>query len=242
MPNFERDGDISIHYEEQGSGFPVLALAPGGMRSSIPFWQRAPFDPLAVLSDQFRVIALDQRNAGSSRAPIKADDGWHSYAADHLALLDHLGISRCHALGGCIGGAFALKLIECAPARITAAVLQQPIGHSPENREVFYELFDSWAKEVSPQHPEATAEVLHSFRSNMYDGEFVFSVPRDVARNSQSPLLVLMGNDIYHPSATSREIVELAPEAQLIEHWKAPEQVPDTIKRVREFLLANTPG
>ncbi len=39
MPNYERDG-ATIYYEEHGSGFPLLLLAPGGLNSAIPFWER----------------------------------------------------------------------------------------------------------------------------------------------------------------------------------------------------------
>jgi hypothetical protein len=60
-------------------------------------------------------------------------------------------------------------------------------------------------------------------------------------RGLATPLLVLMGNDIYHPSPTSREIVELGSNAQLVERWKDPEILPVTVKRVREFLLEHTP-
>jgi hypothetical protein len=56
-----------------------------------------------VLASNFRVIAMDQRNAGASIGAIEADHGWHTYAAVHLALLDHLGTERCHLLGVCIG-------------------------------------------------------------------------------------------------------------------------------------------
>ena len=41
MPVFERAG-VSLYYEEYGSGYPLLLFAPGGMRSSIDFWRRAP--------------------------------------------------------------------------------------------------------------------------------------------------------------------------------------------------------
>ena len=236
MPSFEPSSGTTIYYEEHGQGFPLVLFAPGGMRSSIPFWDRAPFNPIREFRDEFRVIAMDQRNAGRSFAPVTASDGWHTYSADHLALLDHLGITRCHVMGGCIGGSFVLGLLQVAPSRVAAAVLQQPIGHSAENQETFYALVDDWVKETAPRHPQVSAEVWAKLRENMYGGDFVFSVSRAFVRSLATPLLVLMGNDIYHPSATSREIVELGPNAALIEQWKDEALVPQTMARVREFL------
>src|SRR5437879_5395715 len=135
MPTFER-GDVALAYEEFGNpaAYPVLLIAPGGMRSQVELWHRSPFDATVELAADFRAIALDQRNAGRSRAPIGEDDGWLTYRDDQLALLDHLGIARCHVIGGCIGCSYALALLEGAPARISAAVLQNPIGLSEGNR------------------------------------------------------------------------------------------------------------
>lgn len=187
------------------------------------------------------MIALDQRNAGRSEAPVEASDGWHVYSADHVALLDHLGIEQCHVLGGCIGGSFGLGLIEAAPGRVRSAVLQQPIGSTGENREVFYALFDGWAQELATQRPELELAGLARFRERLYGGDFVFNVSRDFVRGCSTPLLVLMGNDVYHPSEISREIVQLAPHAELVERWKEPDVLPQTVERVREFLHAHTP-
>jgi len=130
MPVFERAG-VSLYYEEYGSGYPLLLFAPGGMRSSIDFWRRSPFDPTAELAKDFRVIAMDQRNAGRSRAPVSAADGGETYAGDHLALLDHLGAHRAHVMGGCIGSSYCLGLIKLAPDRVSAAVLQIQSGSAP---------------------------------------------------------------------------------------------------------------
>src|SRR6202521_4261269 len=102
MPSFEH-GDASIYYEEYGSGYPLLLFAPGGMRSRIEFWHTSAFDPTVEFASDFRVIAMDQRNAGQSRAPIRAGDNWQTYASDQLALLDHLRIQKAHIMGGCIG-------------------------------------------------------------------------------------------------------------------------------------------
>jgi pimeloyl-ACP methyl ester carboxylesterase len=240
MPTIQHSG-ARLYYEEYGHGFPLLLFAPGGMRSAISFWVRSPWNPIEALADQFRVIAMDQRNAGRSTAPIHSANGWHSYAADHIALLDHLGIERTHVLGGCIGGPYCFGLMQAAPQRVTAAVLQQPIGYDGENRQAFYEMFDSWANELKPQRPDVDPDAWNAFRDRMYGGDFVFNVSRDFVRACATPMLVLLGNDRYHPSVTSREIVELAPNAELIERWKEPEVIEQTVARVRSFLTLHTP-
>lgn len=234
MSTFTR-GDVAIHYEVQGEGPPLLLIAPGGMRSATPLWGRHAVQPLRDFATDFRIIAMDQRNAGQSRGPVSASDGWHTYAEDQLALLDELGIERCLVMGGCIGGAFALKLIEHAPGRISGAVLQQPIGYSGTNREVFYELFDGWIAELRQTRNDIPDD-LAAFRSRMYDGDFVFSVDRQMVEQCQVPLLVLRGDDQYHPTPISEEVVRLAPHAELIRDWKTGEDTPRAVARVREFL------
>ncbi|HEX4352450.1 MAG TPA: hypothetical protein VHZ95_06040, partial [Polyangiales bacterium] len=116
------------------------------------------------------------------------------------------------------------------------------IGLIASNREVFYELFDSWAREIAPRHLDVSSEAWQEFRERMYGGEFVFCVGRDAVRAARSPLLVLMGNDVYHPSEISREIVALAADAELIERWKDRDAVAEAVTRVRDFLLAHTPA
>jgi hypothetical protein len=94
---------------------------------------------------------------------------------------------------------------------------------------------------VAGLRPEIDAGALRPFRERMYSSDFVFNVSREFVRGCAIPLLVLMGNDIYHPSETSREIVALAPRAELIERWKEPERLGETVSRVRDFLQAHTP-
>ncbi|MGH7932553.1 MAG: alpha/beta fold hydrolase [Candidatus Binataceae bacterium] len=238
MPVFERAG-VSLYYEEFGSGYPLLLFAPGGMRSSIEFWHQSPFDPTKELAAGFRVIAMDQRNAGRSRAPLSASDGWHTYTADHIALLDHLGIRQCHTMGGCIGSSYCLSLIKTVPERVSAAVLQNPIGLTAENRPAFYEMFDGWANKLKSERPELTNEIAAAFRAAMYDSDFVFAVTRDFVRSCRTPLMILAGSDLYHPAPISQEIAELAPNNEIITTWKTPEAVPAAVSRVREFLKSH---
>src|ERR1700746_1921406 len=84
MPSFEHHG-ARIYYEEFGQGFPILTFAPAGLQSVIDVWSQpsAPINPTTEFADKFRVIAMDQRNAGGQpRAPITAQDSWDAYTAD----------------------------------------------------------------------------------------------------------------------------------------------------------------
>jgi pimeloyl-ACP methyl ester carboxylesterase len=113
VPYVDR-GEAKIWYTGQGTGFPVLTLAPGGMRSSVPLWEMAAINPLTAYAGQYQMIAMDQRNAGQSAGPLETGDPWGAYAAGQLAVMDHLGIGRFLASGCCIGGPFILKLCKLA--------------------------------------------------------------------------------------------------------------------------------
>jgi pimeloyl-ACP methyl ester carboxylesterase len=241
VPSFEH-GDASIYYEEFGSGYPVLLFAPGGLRSAVDLWHRSTWDPTVELAGSFRVIAMDQRNAGRSHAPVRADDGWHTYTADQVALLDHLDIETAHVMGMCIGGPFCLGIIKAIPERITAAVLQQPSGLSATNRADFLANSLPWVEQIKQEQPNLDDATIDSFRQNMYGGvNFAFTVSEEFVRTISTPLLVLAGNDNFHPLQVSQKIAELAPNAELILSWKELAAVPEAVRRVRAFLESHTP-
>jgi len=248
MPVFKR-GSVAINYEVHGSGYPLLLLAPGGMRSVAVMWTQRPgrprppwINPMEELSDRFQVIGMDQRNAGSSVAPITSDDGWHVYVEDQLALMNHVGAERFHVMGGCIGSSYALGLCQAAPERVTAAVLQNPIGLTADNRPQFYAMFDEWADETRRTHSEFNDGVAAAFRERMFSGEFVFAVDRDFVRSCQVPLIVMPGGDDFHPRAVAEEIVALAPDAELLTPWGGDQHRANDLLRLVDFLSAHTPN
>lgn len=238
MPSFDRSG-VRLHYTDQGSGFPVLLIAPGGMRSEIAAWANAPWDPVAQLAGRYRVIAMDQRNAGGSFAEVHATDGWSSYTADQFALLDELGIDEFAVLGMCIGGAYIAGLLATAPERVRAAVALQPIGRA-DNQHLFEEKFDEWRSGIESDHPEASERDWAGLRENMWGGGgILYSVPDEALARFSTPWLVLMGGDDFHPEAVSRRLVELAPGAELVERWKAEEHRAAGRAAVDRFLDAH---
>ena len=243
MPSFQHQR-ASIYYEEFGHGFPVLTFAPAGLQSVIDVWNQpmAPINPTTEFAAKFRVIAMDQRNAGGqSYAPIAAQDGWDAYSADHIALLDHLHIDRCHLYGQCIGGSFILNLIKAQPQRIASAVLAQPIGRVgdlPPGRPARY---DAWAASLK-EHPEATQPVMDAFYQNLYRRGFVYCVDRAFVSTVRTPCLVLAGNDEAHPYPISEELSKLLPNCEFIPEWKTGAALESARARVMQFLSQHTPA
>jgi pimeloyl-ACP methyl ester carboxylesterase len=237
MPTIQR-GDATIYYEEHGSGFPLLLLAPGGLNSTVDFWSRMPIDPIEAFSgDGFRVIAMDQRNAGRSSGPLETEDPWTMYGNDQLAVLDHLGIDQYMAIGCCIGCSFIFQLVEQAPQRIVAGVLMQPIGHDETNDGVFGPaMWTPWGQNLIEQGARFDLETLHAFGHGLFDPDFVFSVSRDFLNSIQTPLLLLYGSDHAHPRGVSVEIGGLLPNAEIIERWRDADVVPEVTERIRQFL------
>lgn len=239
MPIFQYR-DISINYEVSGSGFPLLLIAPGAMDSAISMWRGATLNPLELYGDAFQMIAMDQRNAGRSLGPLEPSDPWGSYASDQLALLDHLGIDHFHVMGACIGGPFALKLVERAPSRVLSVVLEQPVGITASNRPLYEQMWRSWATRLSLRSDLVPDEV-ERFGTEMWRPDFVLSVTRDFVRQCPTPMLILPGTDSFHPTETGYEIARLAENAGVVDPWNdSAEHLEGAVDAVRQFLMIHS--
>jgi pimeloyl-ACP methyl ester carboxylesterase len=249
--SFYEKGPVRIHYEEAGSGFPLLVIAGGGLNSTIAGLSgpQSPYNPIAEFKGAYRVIAADLRNAGGgqSSGPLDADRPWDSHTDDHLGLMDHLGINRFMVHGFCIGGPFIWNLLKRAPDRVVAAVLAQPSGSRPEMRDLFYDNnMKGWGPELVKRRPDISMDQVDKFLTRMYrtDPDFVFTVSRDFVRQCQTPVLIMPDDIPAHPYAVAMEAAMLAPKAEVsMFPWKEPkERVPLAVRQVHSFLRAHRPA
>ena len=249
--SFYERGPVRIHYEEFGSGFPLLLIAGGGLNASTiaGLIRTSPFNPIDEFKGEYRCIASDLRNAidGQSTGPLEIDRPWDSYTDDHLGLMDHLRIQKFMVLGFCIGGPFIWNLLRRAPDRVVAAVLAQPSGSRPEMRDLFYENnMKGWGPELVKRRPEITIEMVDKFLTKMYrtNPDFVLTVTRDFVRNCQTPVLILPDDIPAHPYAVAMEAAMLAPKAEVsMFPWKEPkERIPLAVRQIRSFLRAHRPA
>jgi len=248
MPFYEK-GDVRIHYEETGSGFPLMVIPGGGLNSTFAGLATHPFNPMEEFKGEYRCIAADLRNAngGQSSGPLEIDRPWDAYADDHLGLMDHLGIGEFMVLGFCIGGPFIWNLLRRAPERIVAAVLAQPSGFRPEMPDLFYNNnISGWGPALCARRPDITMAMVDAFLNKMYrtNADFVFTVTRDFVRSCQTPILVLPDDVPARPYAVAMEVVRLAPKSEVsIYPWKDPKDlIPQAVRHVRDFLRAHQPA
>jgi pimeloyl-ACP methyl ester carboxylesterase len=249
MPFYER-GNVRIHYDEAGSGFPLLLIPGGGLNSTIEFvTEKGPFNAVEEFKGEYRCIVADLRNAngGQSSGPVEVERPWDSYTDDQLGLMDHLGIDKFLVMGFCIGGPFIWNMLRRAPDRVVAAVLAQPSGFRPEAPDLFYQNnIKGWGPPLCERRPDVTMATVDAFLKKMYGAnpDFVFTVTRDFVRGCKTPILVLPDDVPAHPYAVAMESARLAPNSQVsLYPWKDPKDlIPLAVRHVRTFLRVNQPA
>ncbi len=248
MPIYE-NGAVKIHYEEAGSGFPLLVIPGGGLNATIAGLANHAFNPLEEFSDTHRVIAIDLRNAngGRSEGPLEIERTWDGFTDDQLALIDHLGIDQFMVLGFCIGGPLIWNLLKRASARVVSAVLVHPSGYNSSAPDIFYRNnINGWAPQFCERRPEVTMDMAAEYLNNMYTkrADFVFTVNRDFVRNCETPVLILPDDIPAHPYAAAMETAMLAPNAQVsLYPWKENDRkIALALRHIRNFMQCNTPA
>jgi len=243
--SFYEKGPVRIHYEEAGSGFPLL-LIPGGGLNSVIAGLANPFNSIEEFKGEYRCIASDLRNAnpGQSSGPLDVDRPWDSHTDDQLAVLDHLGVDKFVVMGFCIGGPFIWNLIKRVPNRVVAAVLAQPVGFRPEMPTLMYDgSMTGWGPDLVKRRPDITMDMIQKYLNNMYrnGNDFVFTVTRDFVRNCQTPVLIMPDDIPAHPYKVAMESAMLAPKAEVsMFPWKEPkERIPLAVRQIHSFLKAH---
>ncbi len=117
MPKFQTSDGLSLYYEDDGTGAPVLCLA-GLTRNS------RDFDFLAPHMAGKRLIRMDYRGRGKS----DYDSDFMNYsilreAQDAIELLDHLGLGQVTLLGTSRGGLIAMVLAYAHRSRLNGVIL-----------------------------------------------------------------------------------------------------------------------
>ena len=114
----ENDAPIEIHYEDHGSGRPVVLIHGYPLNGNS--WERQERELLAA---GYRCITYDRRGFGRSSQPTVGYD-YDAFAADLNALLEHLDLTDVTLVGFSMGtGEVARYLGTYGSARVRNAAL-----------------------------------------------------------------------------------------------------------------------
>jgi 3-oxoadipate enol-lactonase len=243
MPTAEING-ITMYYEEQGQGEPLLLIMGLGMHSLAWIMQTA------AMAQKFRTIVFDNRGAGRTSAP-PGPYTIRQMADDTRGLLDHLGIEKAHIVGVSMGGMIAQELAINYPERVGRLVLMSSLAKQPDGQVADWWLgFGEWAREQGADPRQFltytlpwlfTANLLgntamvsaavnqsamdpYPISTEGFKGQAAAARAHDtVERLAQikSPTLVLVGKeDVLTPVAYSQVLAERIPGArlQILEH------------------------
>jgi non-heme chloroperoxidase len=163
----ENSADIEIHYEDHGTGQPVV-LIHGYPLSGRGWDQQVP----ALLEAGYRVITYDRRGFGQSSQPVIGYD-YDTFTADLSTLLEHLDLRDAVLVGHSMGtGEVTRYLGRYGSARVAKGVLVAPIppfllqtADNPEG--VPQSLFDGFAQAAQADAPAW----MKGFLDNFYNAD-----------------------------------------------------------------------
>ncbi|MHA6794568.1 alpha/beta fold hydrolase [Pseudonocardia bannensis] len=118
MPRATTDDRVALHWEETGSGEPLLLIHEFGGDS------RSWHPQVAHFARRYRCLVYNARGYPPSDVP--ADPGAYSQqraVADAVAVLDAAGVDTAHVIGNSMGGFCALHLGLRHPDRVRSLVV-----------------------------------------------------------------------------------------------------------------------
>src|SRR5215472_265935 len=111
-----RVNDITMHYEQQGAGEPLLLIPYLAADNACYAFQVADY------AKHFTCISVDPRGAGESDKPA-GPYSMELFADDIAALMQAIGVERAHVSGLSLGAATALWLAGKHPQRVKSLSL-----------------------------------------------------------------------------------------------------------------------
>jgi len=212
-----------LYHEAHGQGEPLLLLH--GFTGCAGDWVHAGRDELAR---EYRLIAPDARGHGRSTNPERSITH-RQCALDALALLDHLGVARCKAIGMSMGGNTLLHMATMQPERVEAMVVVSATMYFPAQARALMA-----ASPVEDQPPEAWEAMRarhrlgdeqiralwaqqRAFKDSYDDMSFT---PPSLSRITARTLIVYGDRDPLYPVEMGVEMYRAIPRAAL---WVVPE-------------------
>lgn len=204
-----------------GSGEPLLLLHSGTQSGEM--WR--PFEE--ALGARYRLVVPDLRGHGRSTNP-EGPLTTRRFADDVVALLDHLGIRRCRAIGASAGGMTLLHLATHHPERLEAMVVVGVGTDLPEAcRQILATTSVDGLSEAAWQrlrarhrHGDEQIRALYAWVAGLAEDTGDMKFTKAQLAGVTTPTLIVHGDrDYCFPASMALEIHEVVPTSYL---WVVP--------------------
>jgi len=209
---------IDMFYETDGAGEPLLLLHGGG--GCHEDWAHAGREQFV---SEYKLISPDARGHGRSSNPGKTITH-RQCALDTLALLDHLGLEKCKAIGLSMGGNTLLHMARMEPDRIEAMVLISATMYFPEQARAIMRQISvenqppgEW-ETMRHRHKLGDEQIaaLWEWQRGMKDSyEDMNFTPLSLAGITASTLIVYGDRDFLYPVEMAIEMYHAIPRSAL---------------------------
>jgi 3-oxoadipate enol-lactonase len=166
-----RVNDIELAYRIDGAA----AGAPWLVFSHSLACDQSMWDAQLAAFGDFRLLRFDTRGHGASDAPA-GEYTMELLADDVLALLDVLGIRRCHFVGLSMGGMIGQQLALRAPTRLLSLILADTSSRYPATARPM------WVERIALVRSRGMDAVLPSTLDRWFTPRFREQHPEEVSR------------------------------------------------------------
>ena len=261
-----RVNGAEIHYEEAGSGPPII-LSPGGLQGTASGYQPV----IGTLSQEHRVVVYDRRFGGRSRSPLVVQT-WDMVCEDVFGLMDVLGIEQAYLGGGSFGAAISLGCAARRPERVRAIFpsniaggvicdaylagklfksLELAVNDGISSTVAAFDAEDRFAPfspEIAQSDPQYrktledmdTADFAQVMRDTIYalfEGPFpTLGMTEKALKGIRTPAMVMPGDNDVHPRRVAEMVHRLVPNCQWAEVRPHSEEPAKYSERVLKFL------
>ena len=186
MPYVKAKDGIDIYYEVSGQGTPFLFLSETACDGAVWNLYQVP-----EFARDHRAVIFDYRGTGQSGKP-SAPYSTDMFAADAVAVLDHLGLESAVVCGHSMGGRIAQLIALDHPRKVSKLILASsgaahpgemgiPLRIAKEMVEMGYERYVrdhtivvGWTEFYAERHMELIEKYLKVRMANLCPVEFYF--------------------------------------------------------------------
>ncbi len=219
MPYVDLETGARFHYEDLGSGEPLIAIHGRFGTARVDLGQVIDW-----LSERYRVLGPSLRGYGES-LPKPRDypiDFYHRDAHDVIAFMDALKVDRAHIIGYSAGGEVALLAAGLAPERFLSAAVWGAVGYfGPAMRPVIQANYPAtWMDEATKALHGITNPdpiVLQWVQALKYMVDSGGDVSLSLAPEIQCPVLLMLGErDRLNPIEYGQNFIDRTRDGQLV--------------------------